>query len=104
MTDAAGRDAALRRFLGVGGDADDASILGLEPRQARVPAAIDAAARRRIEQARRHPAAMEPAAELVLARIRLAAGRLRGRLAEASATAAAGPDASTAPSASAASA
>lgn len=89
MTDP-GRDAALRRFLGVGGDADDLSILGLEPRQARVPAAIDAAARRRIEQVRRHPAAMEPAADLVLARIRLAAGRLRGRLAEASAGASAG--------------
>jgi hypothetical protein len=88
MTDH-GLDAAMRRFLGVGAEADDAGILGLDERQARVPAAIDAAARSRTEQVRRHPGSMDPSAELVLARIRLAAGRLRGRLAEASAAAAA---------------
>ncbi len=86
-----GLEAALRRFLGVGGDADDAGILGLDERQSQVPAAIDAAARRRTEQVRRHPGSVDPSAEFVLARIRLAAGRLRGRLAEAAAAAAVAP-------------
>jgi hypothetical protein len=76
-------EAALRRYLGVGVGTGDEELLGLDERQARVPAAIDAAARRRTEQVRRHPGAGGEDAELVIARIRLAASRLRGRRADA---------------------
>lgn len=69
----------LERFLGVPADADDAAVLGLESAATAIPAAIDAARAARIDQVRRHPAGPGPDGDLVVARITLAASRLRGR-------------------------